>query len=179
MVTERIKALLQEGLDLYGFGKIKEAIEKWKEVLELDPGNILAMDYLHSAGVDLDKLFEKGEEEREEVVPLLKSGKFLEAYEAVVHGEKDSLYKICIAELITYHLTHYLKEKYGRKGVVPRPLVKQKDLLKKALTPTDAFIASQIDGRISVEDLLDIVNISELELFMSLARLEREGVIEI
>lgn len=177
MVSEKIKSLLQEGLDLYGFGKIKEAVEKWKEVLQLDPGNLLAMDYLHSAGVDVDQLFEK--EEGEEVQDLLKNGKTLEAYERSIREEKDSLYKICLFELIRYHLGMEFKRKYLKGRVVPQKLLMDRELIRKALTPTDAFIASQIDGRLTVQDLIDITDMNEFEMCMSLSRLEREGIIRI
>jgi len=178
MVTEKIKSLLQEGLDLYGYGKIKEAVEKWKEVLELDPGNLLAMDYLHSAGVDVDKLFEK-EEKREDVEDLLKNGKTLEAYERVIREERNSLYKICLFELVRYCLDREFREKYLKRKVVPQKLVSERELLRKTLTPADAFIASQIDGKLTVEDLIDITDMNEFELCMSLSRLEREGIIKV
>jgi len=178
MVTEKIKILLQEGLDLYGFGKVKEAVEKWKEVLELDPGNLLAMDYLHSAGVDVDELFEK-EEKKEDIHDLLKSGKTMEAYERLIREERDSLYKICLFELVRYHLDIELRKKYLKGKVVPQRLVMERELIRKALTPADAFIASQIDGKLTVEDLIDITDMNELELCMSLSRLEREGIIKV
>ncbi len=179
MVTERIKTLLKEGLDLYGYGKVKEAVERWKEVLELDPGNLVAMDYLHSAGVDVDKLFEKEEKKDEIIEDLLKSRSVMEAYERLIREEKDSLYKICLFELLRYHLNNTFREKYLRGRVIPQRLLTERELLKKALTPKDAFIASQIDGKLTVEDLLDIVDMNEFELCMSLSRLEKEGIIKV
>jgi tetratricopeptide (TPR) repeat protein len=178
MVTEKIKSLLQEGLDLYGYGKIEEAIEKWKEVLELDPGNLLAMDYLHSAGIDVDKLFEK-EEKKEDIENLLKKGRTLEAYEMIIREERNSLYKMCLFELVRYRLDKEFRERYLKGKVVPQKVVSERELIRKALTPADAFIVSQIDGKLTVEDLIDITDMNEFELCMSLSRLEREGIIKV
>ncbi len=46
----RILEYLEEGLFLYGVGKVQESIARWKKVLELDPKNERAIDYIESAG---------------------------------------------------------------------------------------------------------------------------------
>jgi tetratricopeptide (TPR) repeat protein len=47
---DRIAMLLQQGLDHYGRNDIDRAIDCWREVLELDPSQAEARDYLESAG---------------------------------------------------------------------------------------------------------------------------------
>ena len=47
--VDQVSALLAEGLDHYGCDEIGDAIEKWREVLRLDPGNAEAIDYLQTA----------------------------------------------------------------------------------------------------------------------------------
>ncbi len=49
-----IENLLEEGLGAYGHGNLEKAIESWRLVLELEPGNAMALDYLKSAGVEID-----------------------------------------------------------------------------------------------------------------------------
>lgn len=49
----RILEYLEEGLFLYGVGKVQESIARWRKVLELDPKNERAMDYIESAGGDV------------------------------------------------------------------------------------------------------------------------------
>jgi hypothetical protein len=93
--------------------------------------------------------------------------------------ERDSLYKICLIELVRYRLDRELRKKYLQGKVVPQRLVLERELIRKALTPADAFIASQIDGKLTVEDLIDITDMNEFELCMSLLRLEREGIIKV
>ena len=46
---ERVSALLQQGLELYGTGEVGRAFVLWREVLELDPGNEEALDYMRDA----------------------------------------------------------------------------------------------------------------------------------
>jgi tetratricopeptide (TPR) repeat protein len=65
-----IDKYLEEGLNLYGLGKFKEAIECWKKVLELDPDNSLAKDYIESAGGEVSKA-EKSPPERLEETPKI------------------------------------------------------------------------------------------------------------
>ncbi len=54
-----IDKYLEEGLNFYGLGKFKKAIECWNKVLEIDPDNSLAKDYIESAGGEVSE-----EEER-------------------------------------------------------------------------------------------------------------------
>src|SRR2546421_302260 len=49
----RILEYLEEGLFLYGVGKVQESISRWRKVLELDPKNERALDYIESAGGDV------------------------------------------------------------------------------------------------------------------------------
>jgi len=51
----RILEYLEEGLFLYGVGKVQESIVRWRKVLELDPRNERAMDYIESAGGDVSE----------------------------------------------------------------------------------------------------------------------------
>lgn len=55
----RILEYLEEGLFLYGVGKVQESIVRWRKVLELDPKNERAMDYIESAGGDVSQFRSK------------------------------------------------------------------------------------------------------------------------
>ena len=43
---QRVNDLLEQGLQLFGLGQQSEALELWKEVLQLDPQNLRAQEYL-------------------------------------------------------------------------------------------------------------------------------------
>jgi len=53
--NSEVNKYLEEGLNFYGLGKFKQAIECWKKVLEIDPDNSLAKDYIESAGGTVDR----------------------------------------------------------------------------------------------------------------------------
>jgi tetratricopeptide (TPR) repeat protein len=54
--AEKAKALYYEGVSLYINGKIHEAIDKWKECLKQDPGNMNAQKNIDKAMVKLQSI---------------------------------------------------------------------------------------------------------------------------
>lgn len=44
--TAKVRALLDEGLTHYGLGEVSKALEIWSRVLELDPSNVRAKEYV-------------------------------------------------------------------------------------------------------------------------------------
>lgn len=45
--ADNIRALLDKGLTSYGLGQVEEALSTWRRVLELDPGNPRAKEYIN------------------------------------------------------------------------------------------------------------------------------------
>jgi len=54
--AEQVKALYYDGVNLYINGKIQEAIEKWRECLKQDPGNVNAQKNIDKAMVKLQSI---------------------------------------------------------------------------------------------------------------------------
>jgi tetratricopeptide (TPR) repeat protein len=52
-IAENLPGILAEGVEIYKTGKIEEAIEKWREVIKLEPDNTRAKAYIDSANVKL------------------------------------------------------------------------------------------------------------------------------
>jgi hypothetical protein len=48
-----------------------------------------------------------------------------------------------------------------------------------ALEPSDAFLLSRLDGELSVSDLADLTGMTPRDVFASLARLVRAGLVEV
>lgn len=48
-IINNLPKLLNEGLEIYKTGNINEAINKWEEVLKIDPGNKQAVNYINGA----------------------------------------------------------------------------------------------------------------------------------
>jgi hypothetical protein len=42
-----IRSLLDQGLAFYGLGEVRKALDTWKQVLEAEPGNPRAVEYIH------------------------------------------------------------------------------------------------------------------------------------
>jgi len=51
--ADKVKALYYDGIQLYINGQVKEAIVKWKECLQEDPGNLAAQDKIKTARAKL------------------------------------------------------------------------------------------------------------------------------
>lgn len=60
-IVGNITSLLEEGVKIYSTGKVLEAIEKWKEVLKIDPGNLQAKNYIQTAEQKLEEIRKKKE----------------------------------------------------------------------------------------------------------------------
>jgi tetratricopeptide (TPR) repeat protein len=54
--AEKVKALYYDGINLYINGKINEAIKKWQECLQQDPGNINAQKNIEKARAKLNSI---------------------------------------------------------------------------------------------------------------------------
>jgi cytochrome c-type biogenesis protein CcmH/NrfG len=54
--SENVKALYYEGVNLYLDNKIPDAIDKWKQCLVLDPGNVNAQQNISKAQAKLESI---------------------------------------------------------------------------------------------------------------------------
>lgn len=52
-IASNLPNILAEGLEIYKTGRVEEAIDKWKEVLKLDPNNVQAKSYIEGAELKL------------------------------------------------------------------------------------------------------------------------------
>jgi twitching motility protein PilT len=80
-VVGNITALLEEGVKIYSTGKVLEAIEKWKEVFKIEPGNLQAKNYIQTAEQKLEEIRKKKEIEElhSKGMEAFNSGNALEA----------------------------------------------------------------------------------------------------
>lgn len=62
-VVGNITSLLNEGVEIYKTGRINEAIQKWQEVLKIEPNNSQAKIYIESAKQKLREIAQKKEQE--------------------------------------------------------------------------------------------------------------------
>lgn len=176
--TELIKKILDEGLVLYGLGEFKKAVEKWREILKLDPENEQARDYIISAGFPL----EEEDNKLQKIKELINGKKFEESYEIARVLCKDEPDNKEAEELFNI-IKDSLKEKFTRvfknPSAVPFLKIELTELLNYALTQEDGFIISLIDGRTTVQEIIDSSGLNEFECKRILSKLKSEGIIEL
>ncbi len=196
MNQEEIDKLLQDGLTLYGYGKIEDAVTLWNKVLELDPANQQAIDYIESAGYSTKKtaVEERPQEARKldskgtefininYIRDLLKSRRYELAYEFLERLSEKSYpsnkqliayLSIVKAQLIKL----YWGELYNFKKI-PKLNINEQDIIKYNLDKTDGYIVSMIDGYSTVEEIFQTIsNIDRFETIKRFYKLTKLGVV--
>lgn len=195
-----IEKLLQDGLALYGYGKVEQAVALWKKVLELDPNNKQALDYINSSGFTIDqkttseslfkdngidKVNDKGDSEfvnLNYLRELLKSRRYELAYEFLgkLYEKQYPLNKHIIGYLAIVKaqlIKIYYNELQSFKGI-PRLNISDQDLVRYNLDKTDGYVISMIDGYSTVEQILDTISsIDRFETIKRFYKLKKLGVI--
>ena len=198
--------LLEEGMTFYGLGKFEEAAKKWNKVLELDPANAQALEYLDIVREDLEERRasqalppETSHQELigDEVGAEASSGEASELVSKGValleQGDPDGAYKV-FQELIesgdnnpdtfgylemarAARLDRYRKH-LENLDKVPLIAMDYGSIKELDLSKEEGFILSQIDGMISFRDILSLARIEKLEAMGILSRLLTAGVIK-
>lgn len=77
----------------------------------------------------------------------------------------------------TTRLLAMYRARLGSLGRVPRVRLRQQEIVWQSLDHREGFILSQVDGRTTYQDIIDIAGMPELESTRILARLVDHGVI--
>ncbi len=189
MSTGEIEKLLEDGLELYGLGKTEEAIAVWRKVLEIEPNNQKAVDYIESAG------FSRQSEIAVDMHPkdaefininyirdLLKARRFELAYEFLEHlAQKGTTFnKQLVAYLFMVKaqlIRGYYEELDGFKKV-PKLNISSHDIVKYNLGKADGYIVSRVDGYSTAEEVIQMCSgIDRFDAMKRLSKLARLGVI--
>jgi len=216
-----VTRMLKRGLNEYGLGNLDAAISIWEAVLEIEPENRAAFDYLEAASEEAG--YERPKRPRrapatvsarrravsgqdsddtprtlDGVVPAAREqpgssgeGEIQEGLRAYKNGDLDSAYRI-FEQLLERDPERLDVEGYlsmikskrakawvktiGDQGRILRLNVALNQLRELQLGPEEGFILSQIDGTLSIEQLLSLQQdrVRALEI---LARLIREEVV--
>ncbi len=181
-VDEKVAKLLQEGLELYGAGEIGRAFLHWNEVLELDPGNEEALDYMRDADrrarpraggsatpsivEDARRLVHARDEEGAlELLTSAPAGRCLES-EAMI-------------ELLRARLFQRYQQSLGDPSCVPRLVGDASALRDRNLPPSAGFLLSMVDGMTPIADLVSVSGMDRFEVLRSIHRLQRAGILEL
>jgi tetratricopeptide (TPR) repeat protein len=201
-----VTRLLKRGLNHYGLGELEAAIASWEEALALDPDNSAARDYLETAyeesaeterntvtpgEEDTPRTFDApveleldADEEPDtlvaEALEAYKSGRIEQAWETmqqVAERDPDRLdVQGYIAMLRSERARSFARE-VGDQGRILRLKRTMREIMDLNLTPDEGFLLSQIDGSVSIEQLLNLSN-DRVRTLEVIAKFIREGLVE-
>lgn len=191
---ETIQRLLREGLDLYGVDEVTAAIQTWQKVLELDPQNTAALDYLqtadrrkHPRGAAPPNVAATGAADGrasvvQEAQMLLRLGEFAGAV-ALLEGadEIDSgdLEHQGLLDLARSRLYGAYCEQVRDLARVPRVHGNTGDLTRFNLPSNAGFVLSMVDGETCLEDLIALSGMDALSALHTLCGLLEAGIVEL
>lgn len=155
-------AKLERGLELYGRGLQEEAIALWREVLDDDPTNARARDYLEAAGaisisaavaapVDDEPRRDDGDTWKEEVLDLVRARRFDAALSRLYAERRKRPHDREVTasiQRLKEHRVHVLANALGGLDRVIHP----RELAPPA-TIEQAVVARLVDGIASAEDV--------------------------
>lgn len=109
-----------------------------------------------------------------------RGGKPLEAWRelvAVAEKHPDRLDVRGYIELVRKQLMQQWANEIGDRGRVLRLAKKTNDLLKLRLRPEEGFLLSQVDGRVTVDELISLSSSDRFAALEIIARFIREGIL--
>jgi len=228
---QELSRLLKRGLNHYGLGDLGAAIQCWEAVLELDPDNRAANDYLETAyeesgsapgprvpaappaepepesapspkigeaqpafdDEDTPHTFDgaaalklpapAGDEADDPVAQALrayKEGKMDEAWDLlqeVIGREPDRLDVQGYVAMLRAERARSWAREVGDQGRVLCLKQTMAELMQLNLTPNEGFLLSQIDGAVSIEQLLNLAK-DRVHTLQILAKFLRDGLVE-
>ncbi len=182
--AQRISSLLQQGLEFYGTGDVARAFLLWGEVLELDPGNEEALDYMRDADRRAKPRGGNVEIGNPSLVEnarrLLQSDDAEAAFELLVSAPgENTLEHEGMVELLRAMLFRGYRAELGDLSQVPKVVSGQDGGLRgHNLPPSVGFLLSMIDGVTLLSDLISVSGMDRFEALRAISRLHRAGIVE-
>jgi tetratricopeptide (TPR) repeat protein len=109
-----------------------------------------------------------------------RNGKPLEAWKdlaAIAEREPDRLDVRGYLELVRKQLMQLWATEIGDRGRVLRLAKSTNELLKLRLRPEEGFLISQVDGRVTVDELISLSSADRFRALEMIARFLREGIL--
>ena len=180
----KIAGMLQQGLEFYGAGDFSRAFLIWGEVLELDPGNEEALDYLRDADRRSKPRGGASDGTRRSLVDearsLLRSDGADAALELLmsvnIGGRLDCQ---AMVELLRASLFARYQAELGDLSRIPRLVQGSESEFRNRNLPASAgFLLSMVDGETRVGDLVSVSGMDSFETMQSLSRMFSAGILE-
>ena len=179
----KVAQLLQEGLELYGAGEVGRAFVLWSEVLDLDPGNEEALDYMRDA--DRRARPRPGEgagampsivEDARRLVHAHDEEAALELLQSAPAG--GSVESEAMIELLRAKLFQKYQAAIGTLDCVPRTSGDASSIQGRNLPPSAGFLLSMVDGMTPLADLMTVSGMDRFEALRSIHRMHEAGIVE-
>lgn len=181
--AERASQLLQKGLEYYGTGDVARAFLTWREVLDIDPGNAEARDYMRDADRRSRPRGEEGTRRPllDDARRLLHAGNAEEALELLSSAPGNrGLETEAMVELLRAHLFGRYREELGDLARIPRVAsASASNLQSRNLPPSAGFLLSMIDGMTPLADLISVSGMDRFEALRSVWRMREAGILEL
>ena len=213
--SQEVALLLKRGLNHYGLGEIDSAITCWENVVELDPSNSAARDYLATAYEERGdedatptsqpsppdplgdddatprsfgslEVFDSGDDENldtqiEGALEAYRGGDLDTAWNQLQDAAAKEPDRIDVQGYIGLVRSKRAKLFAEEIGDTSRCLARKRgmeELTDLNLTPQEGFLLSQIDGLVTIEEVISLSTSGRVETLEMLVRLIREGVVE-
>ncbi len=201
----RVQELLEQGLYYYGLGEVKKAIDLWREVLGLDPGNETAREYIEietgrapgakPAEPPPEEILEPDGEVTEERprAPAL-ADDFLEGQRLLQHEDWAQVIKEFEAahrfdpgnplywthvELARAGLIKSVIERAGGVHAVVSLKVPLTELIgRKNFTQEEGFVLSLISGETTLQDVIALAPIPRFQTYQIIKLLLDDGLLK-
>lgn len=181
--AEQISNLLQKGLEHYGAGDVARAFLVWREVLELDPGNAEALDYMRDADRRTRPRSGDGPPKPllDDARRMLHAGQAEEALDLLSSAPGNrGIESEAMIELLRAHLFDQYLRTLGDMTAVPRLKGgNAADLQSRNLPPSAGFLLSMVDGRTPLADLVSVSGMDRFEALRSVFRMREAGILEL
>jgi hypothetical protein len=186
--SEEISSLLAQGLDDYGEDAIGKALQSWRQVLELDPQNPEALDYIRTADrrdqrrlPPEEQLSDTQRNVIHEVRGRLQAADWegaLDLLRGSCDGEPAVLEYEATLEIVRSRLWHQYGERVGALDGVPTLRGGASDLTEHDLPPDVGFMLSLVDGTTPLADLISLSGMDASEALRVLSKLLDAEIVE-
>lgn len=168
---DKIEELIREGLDYYGADEVGQAILLWERVLELDPENAEAKDYIQTAdrrSVPRPAAPKPATGILEDAVERILNHDYEGALGFLSSAAPDELRTLelqATMELVRSMLLSQYRERVGALDSVPELRANGVSITKFNLPPDAGFVLSLVDGATSVGDMISVSGMDPFDAF--------------